>query len=934
MGLLQAPLAKAQVLTTLYTFCSQGGNCTDGNDPTAALVQGADGNFYGTASQGGHYTHAGTVFKITPDGVLTTLYLFCSQSGCTDGSAPMGGVVQGSDGSLYGTTQFGGANNEGTVFKIAPDGSNFTTLYSFCSQSNCTDGSQPYAGLVQGSDGNFYGTTSSGEAGAGPGTIFKITPGGALTTLYTFCSQTGCVDGYFSTAGLVQGSDGNFYGTTHAGGANGAYYGTVFKVTSGGTLTTLYSFCSLSGCTDGENPAEALVEGSDGNFYGTTEGGGASNAGTVFKITPGGTVATLYSFCSQGRCADGENPRTALLQGGDGNFYGTTEFGGAGAYCVPAYGCGTVFKITPGGALTTVYSFCSQYGCPDGVDPQAGLEQGSDGYFYGTTSGTVYRLNPVASVSPMSLTFGSQDLGTTSQAQQVTLTNPGVGVLAISGIGLGGANPGDFGETNNCIPPASLAPGASCTINVTFSPTAIGTRSATLIITDNSGGVPNTQQNVSLMGTGINPGATLSPTSLSFASQVINTPSVMRKATLASTGTTPLIISNTPRITFNGLYPADFAETDNCPLVMPPGTHCTIKVTFTPSILGHETSTTLDVYDNAANSPQPVDVSGTGIPPVTLTPATVKFGDVGVGTPSAVMTLVLTNNQAVKLNVSSISPGNPDFVETDNCTPQVLAKHHCDINVTFTPSTLTLESTTLTVNEDAPAPYSSLGSTLSGTGVADVTLTPATYKFGNVGVDSPSTAATFTLKNNQAATLHISAIGYTGANPGDFAQTGGTCGTAPTTLAGGGKTCTILVTFTPSQLVPESASLVVTDDAPSPYSSLQSSLSGTGVPQATVSPTSLTFSAETVGIPSAAETVTLTNHLTTFLMNINITFSGLDPGDFSQSNLCGGSLAAKSSCKISVTFKPGATGKRTATMNVNDSANNSAQTVSLTGTGK
>jgi hypothetical protein len=288
----------------------------------------------------------------------------------------------------------------------------------------------------------------------------------------------------------------------------------------------------------------------------------------------------------------------------------------------------------------------------------------------------------------------------------------------------------------------------------------------------------------------------------------------------------------------------------------------------------------------------------------------------------------------VTLNVSSITPGNSDFVETDNCIPQVLAKNHCEIYVTYTPSTLTLESTSLTVSDDAPAPYSSLSSELKGTGVADVTLTPATHKFGNVGVDSPSTAATFTLKNNQVATLHISAIGYTGLNPGDFAQTGGTCGTAPATLAGGGKTCTILVTFTPSLLAPETASLVVTEDAPSPYSSVNSSLSGTGVPQATVSPTSLTFAAETVGNSSAAKTVTLTNNLSTSLMNITITFSGLDPGDFSQSNTCGAKLGEKASCKIQVIFTPGAPGKRTATLNVSDSANNSAQTVSLTGTGK
>jgi uncharacterized repeat protein (TIGR03803 family) len=222
----------------------------------------------------------------------------------TDGSNPYAGLVQATNGDLYGTTVAGGAYNDGTVFKITPSGT-LTTLYSFCSQAGCTDGAYPSAAaLVQATNGDLYGTTEYSE-----GTVFKITPSGTLTTLYSFCSQSGCTDGANPIAGLVQATNGDLYGTTSEGGAYGG--GTVFKITPSGTLTTLYSFCSQAGCTDGAYPVAALVQAINGNLYGTTDAGGAYNDGTVFKITPSGTLTTLYSFCSQGGCTDGANLRGA-----------------------------------------------------------------------------------------------------------------------------------------------------------------------------------------------------------------------------------------------------------------------------------------------------------------------------------------------------------------------------------------------------------------------------------------------------------------------------------------------------------------------------------------------------------------------------------------------------------------------------------------------
>ena len=406
--------SPAQILTTLHSFA---GSPNDGNTPNAGLVQGGDGNFYGTTVKGGASASicqdgCGTVFKVTPGGTLTVLHSFCVNYPCADGASPYAALVQGADGNFYGTAYGLGKFNAGTVFKITPQGT-LTTLYSFCAQANCADGSQPYAGLVQASDGNFYGTTLEGGSnngcslGSGScGTVFKITPGGALTTLHSFCSQPNCTDGGNPYAGLVQGSDGNFYGTTFERGANGS--GTVFKITPAGTLTTLYSFCAQTNCADGSIPYAGLVQGTDGNFYGTTTQGAGTygNGGTVFKISPQSpyTLTTLYSFCSQPNCTDGDDPIAGLVQASDGNFYGTTQQGGGTDCANNPNHCGTVFQITPSGTLTTLYRFDSS----DGKWPIAGLLQASDGNFYGTTytggaqgDGTVFKLSGALTPTPL-----------------------------------------------------------------------------------------------------------------------------------------------------------------------------------------------------------------------------------------------------------------------------------------------------------------------------------------------------------------------------------------------------------------------------------------------------------------------------------------------------------------------------------------------------
>jgi uncharacterized repeat protein (TIGR03803 family) len=327
-------VTPAGEFTALYNFCSQT-NCTDGNSPFGGLVRGANGNFYGTTSGGGF---GGTVFEITPQGALTTLYSFCSQANCADGEEPLAGLVLARNGSFYGTTSYGGANNAGTIFEITPAGK-LSTLHNFCSQANCTDGNTVFSPLVQGKNGKLYGTTTSGGA-QGAGTVFQITLAGKFTTLHNF----GFEDGAYPYGALLETSAGSFVGTTLSGGTRND--GAIFQITSAGKFTTLYDFCVTTYCRDGANPTAGLIRGANGDFYGTTNSGGTNYRGTVFKFSAG-KVKILYSFCSKESCADGESPLAGVVQTADGTLYGTTEDGGD-LSCPPiGYGCGAVFSLVP-----------------------------------------------------------------------------------------------------------------------------------------------------------------------------------------------------------------------------------------------------------------------------------------------------------------------------------------------------------------------------------------------------------------------------------------------------------------------------------------------------------------------------------------------------------------------------------------------------------
>jgi uncharacterized repeat protein (TIGR03803 family) len=383
--------AEAQTFSVLYTFTGP-----DGANPNAALIRDAKGNFCGTTYRGGSGScdyGCGTVFKLDKTGKETVLYSFSG----TDGQNPSAVLLRDPAGNLYGTTEYGGASGQGTVFKLDKTGKE-TVLHSFTGTGG--DGALPLGGLVRDAKGNLYSTTAGGGdisacSFIGCGVVFKLDSTGNETLLYTFTGSGG--DGANPDAGLVRDANGNFYGTTGGGGASG--YGPVFEVDKTGKETVLYSFTGTGG--DGANPSAGLVRDAKGNFYGTTYHGGdltcdpPFGCGTVFKLDKTGKETVLYTFTSTGE--GWANPEAGLLRDAKGNLYGTTYYGGASNY-------GSVFKLDKTGKETALYSFT---GGSDGSYPYAGLVGDAEGNLYGTASdggdlncpsgygcGTVFKLTP------------------------------------------------------------------------------------------------------------------------------------------------------------------------------------------------------------------------------------------------------------------------------------------------------------------------------------------------------------------------------------------------------------------------------------------------------------------------------------------------------------------------------------------------------------
>lgn len=416
------PVQASPAFKTLYQFCSQSG-CTDGINPEAGLVRDSAGNLYGTTIGGG--SGFGTVFELVNGTTFRQLYSFCAQEGCTDGVSPRGALIVDSTGNLYGTASGGGANGAGVAFELAKSGSSWTlhVLHNFCSEggSACTDGSTPsgtdigasgtlaYSGAVSGQayDGNspLYGTTETGGVN-NSGVVFALTPSAGSWTesvLYSFCAKAACADGA-SAGNLIVKNDNLLYGTTALG------TGSVFQLKQHvkkktWRLTTLYTFCKVSGCLDGAVPMGLTMNGS-GTLFGTTFAGGfsstfcffSSGCGTVFSLVPHGKrsrEAVLYNFCSISLCPDGAQPEPGLAMDSSGALYGATNTGGSQT-CFD--GCGVAFKVQSG-AEAVLHEFCTEDGCTEGTSPGAGVVLDSANNVFGTTDfggvsggGTAYEI--------------------------------------------------------------------------------------------------------------------------------------------------------------------------------------------------------------------------------------------------------------------------------------------------------------------------------------------------------------------------------------------------------------------------------------------------------------------------------------------------------------------------------------------------------------
>ena len=375
----------AQTYSDLYNF---GTNVNDPTNPqvSGVIAQGRDGELYSTTPFGGS-NGQGAAFKISPSGTLNTISSFTSSS---SGTNPFGGLTLGTDGNLYGTTKTGGSFSFGTLFKLSSSGV-LTTLYDFgtCVYP-CNEGTYPISPPIEGADGNYYGTVPNTITGYNHGVVYKLTSAGKYSTLYAFDGTLG----YNPEAPLMQATDGNLYGTTALGGktvtscyGSSNTCGTVFKITTAGKLTTIYQFDQ----THGAGPLGPVLQGTDGNFYGTTSAGGTNGLGVVFKLTSAGVITVLHNFIG----SDGETPQAGLIQANDGNFYGVASGGGS-------LGFGTIFKMTRGSSGNWSESVVFRFpGTPNEGTAYNGLVSDSAGHFYGATvnggtanDGTIYEFIP------------------------------------------------------------------------------------------------------------------------------------------------------------------------------------------------------------------------------------------------------------------------------------------------------------------------------------------------------------------------------------------------------------------------------------------------------------------------------------------------------------------------------------------------------------
>ena len=412
---------------------------------------------------------------------------------------------------------------------------------------------------------------------------------------------------------------------------------------------------------------------------------------------------------------------------------------------------------------------------------------------------------PIVSLLPSSLSYGTVKVGVASATQSVTLFNSGDGTLSIFSI----AGSGDFSESNSC--GGTLTAGNSCLISVTFTPTAVGSRSGSLTVTDNASGSPHT---VSLSGTGAVATTTLSPSSLTFGTYNIGTSSPSQSITVTNTSAVAMVISS---IGITG----DYAQINNCGSSLAPSANCSITVTFTPTAAGSRAGI-LTVTDDASGSPHTAGLVGTGqtaLPVVSLTPTSLAFGNVAVNRTSN-LTATLTNTGTASLTISSITASGTYFSQTNNCGASLAPNASCTINAMFTPLALGAQTGSVTITDNASGSPHTIS--LSGTGIGQgaVTLSATTLDFPDVPIGSRYDDI-ITVTNSGNASLSITSISITGS--AYFSQTND-CGNS----LGPAAHCTITVTFNCTSTIRRTGTLLLVDSASD--SPQRVALSGNGPP--------------------------------------------------------------------------------------------------------
>ena len=537
------------------------------------------------------------------------------------------------------------------------------------------------------------------------------------------------------------------------------------------------------------------------------------------------------------------------------------------------------------------------------------------------------------------LIFASQVNGTPSTQQTINVTNTGNAQVTISSVALSGTNSADFGVSNSCpLSPSTLAPGPtgnSCSISVTFTPSAGGARSATLTITDSDPASPHT---VTLSGTGIAATKTLAvtPGTVTFVPQVVGTSSgFTQTVTVYNTGSAIVTFSS---VTVSG----NFSLSNNCVGTLAPGTlvtpsSCTIGLQFTPSTSGARQGL-LTITDDATSSPQKIVLNGLGITAsqeISLSQTSVVFDQEVINTASPQMTVYYYNQSNVTVNFTSVVLTGADFTMANGCVTSISPNSVCNIKITFKPTAAGIRTGTIVITDSAPASPRTIN--LSGTGVAAaapaVTLTPSSLTFGNQTVGVASAVQNINVTNSGETSLGSISVSISGANVGDFPQTNN----CPITLVAG-FSCTIAVTFKPAALGARSASVSVSDTAAGSPQTV--TLTGTGAqgngPAVTLTPPGLTFSNVPANTSSAVQSSTLQNTGLAALTITGIAPTGGIPGDFSQTNNCPlspSTLAVSASCTINVTFSPTSVIDQTAQISITDNAPNSPQALNLTGNG-